>query len=63
MIEKLQIISNVFLIISELFVVLWVVKIMVKVTNNEKMINEYKSIIDNCQQKIKEIEWIVEKKF
>lgn len=61
MIEKLQVLSNVFLIISELFVMIWVVKIMIKVTNSEKKIKEYRLIIDECQKKIKEIEWAITK--
>lgn len=56
MIEKIQIISNVLLIASELFVVIFVAKILSQVNKTKKRLDKFDKLADNCMRKIEIIE-------
>lgn len=56
MVEKIQIISNVLLIASELFVVIFTAKIFMKVKKTENRVDKFDKIADECMDKIDKIE-------
>jgi len=56
MIEKIQIISNVLLIASELFVVVFTAKIFMKVKKTENRVDKFDKVADECMGKIDKIE-------
>lgn len=56
MIEKIQIISNVLLIASELFVVVFTTKIFMKVKKTENRVDKFDKVADECMGKIDKIE-------
>lgn len=56
MVEKIQIISNILLIASELFVVIFTAKIFMKVKKTENRVDKFDKIADECMDKIDKIE-------
>lgn len=56
MLEKIQIISNVLLIASELFVVVFTAKIFMKVKKTENRVDKFDKVADECMGKIDKIE-------
>lgn len=56
MVEKIQIISNLLLIASELFVVIFTAKIFIKVKKTENRVDKIDKMVDECMGNIDKIE-------